>query len=72
MMRLLRKLSGGVAGEASISLLFFALYYLYLWLVVDLRLIYHGGGIILNFPVFYRGWEFFQGFLSYPGGPVDY
>jgi hypothetical protein len=72
MVRLLRKLSGGVAGEASISLLFFALYYLYLWLVVDLRLIYHGGGIILNFPVFYRGWEFFQGFLSYPGGPADY
>ena len=72
MERLLRKLSGGVAEERSISLLFFALYYLCLWLVVDLRLIYHGGGIILNFPVFYRGWEFFQGFLSYPGGPVDY
>ena len=72
MMRLLRKLSGGVAGEASISLLFFALYYLYLWLVVDLRLICHGGGAAVNFPVFYRGWEFFRGFLSYPGGPVDY
>ena len=72
MTRLLRKLSGGVAGEGSISLLFFALYYLYLWLVVDLRLIYHDGAVIANFPVFYRGWEFFRVFLSYPGGLVDY
>ena len=71
-MRLLRKLSGGITGEVSISLLFFALYYLYLWLAVDLRLIYHDGGVILDFPIFYRGWEFFRGFVSYPGGLVDY
>jgi hypothetical protein len=72
MMRLLRKLPGGAAGERSISLLFFALYYLYLWLVVDLRLIYHDGGVVRNFPVFYRGSEFFGRFISYPGGLVDY
>jgi hypothetical protein len=72
MTRLLRKLSGGAAGEGSVSLLFFALYYLYLWLAVDLRLIYHDGGVALDFPVFYREWEFFRGFLSYPGGLVDY
>ena len=53
-------------------MLFFALYYLYLWLVVDLRLIYHGGGVIKNFPVFYRGWAFFEEFISYPGGPAEY
>ena len=72
MTRLLRKLSGGVAGEGSISLLFFALYCLYLWLVVDLRLVYHDGGAVMNFPVFYRGWDFFGRFTSYPGGLVDY
>ncbi len=51
---------------------FFILFYLYLWLKVDLRLIYHGGGMALDFPFFYRGWAFFQGFVSYPGGLVEY
>ncbi len=72
MMRLLRRLSGGITGTAALSLLFFVLYYLYLWLVVDLRLIYHGGGAILEFPVFYRGWEFFHKSAFSPGGFVDY
>jgi len=54
------------------SLLFFVLFYLYLWLEVDTRLIYHGAGVITNFPSFYRGWAFFQTFTSYPGGPVEY
>ena len=54
------------------SFLFFTFFYLYLWLYVDLRLIYHGAGIITNFPVFYKGWTFFLPFLSYPGGPVEY
>lgn len=51
---------------------FFFLFWLYVWLEVDLRLIYHGGGVINNFPSFYRGWEFFQEFLSYPGGLLSY
>src|SRR4030043_2331650 len=54
------------------SFLFFILFYLYLWLYVDLRLMYHGAGIITNFPVFYKGWAFFLSFLSYPGGLVEY
>jgi len=54
------------------SFLFFILFYLYLWLYVDLRLMYHGAGIITNFPVFYKGWPFFLPFLSYPGGPIEY
>ncbi|MHC4203255.1 MAG: DUF6057 family protein [Planctomycetota bacterium] len=52
--------------------LFFALFYLYLWLYVDLRLIYHGAGVITNFPVYYKGRAFFLPFLSYPGGAVEY
>jgi hypothetical protein len=66
------KLSIQNLGSAVRTLLFFILIYLYLWLEVDLRLIYHGGGMITNFPVFYRGWTFFRPFLSYPGGPVEY
>ncbi len=54
------------------SFLFFILFYLYLWLYVDLRLMYHGAGVITNFPVFYKGWTFFLPFLSYPGGPLEY
>lgn len=72
MMRLLRKLAGNPAGTAALTLLFFVLYYLYLWLVVDIRLIYHGGGMILDFPVFYKGWEFFRQTVSRPGGLVEY
>jgi len=59
-------------GRLLQSFLFFILFYLYLWLYVDLRLMYHGAGIITNFPVFYKGWTFFLPFLSYPGGPVEY
>jgi len=68
----MRRLSGKVFGGAALSLLFFLLYYLYLWLVVDLRLIYHGGGVVTNFPVFYTGWGFFRESVSWPGGLVGY
>jgi hypothetical protein len=60
------------SGRLLQSFLFFILFYLYLWLYVDLRLMYHGAGIITNFPVFYKGWTFFLPFLSYPGGPLEY
>jgi len=59
-------------GGAIRTLIFFVLFYLYLWLYIDLRLIYHGGGIIANFPVFFRGWAYFEPFTSYPGGLVEY
>jgi len=52
--------------------IFYILFYLYLWLVVDLRLIYHGAGEIIDFPVFLRGWPFFSEFISRPGGMVEY
>jgi len=68
----LRKLSSQDIGRTSRCLIFFVLFYLYLWLVVDLRLIYNSAGVITNFPVFYRGWAFFCGFLSHPGGLVEY
>ena len=54
------------------TLLFFLLCYLYLWLIVNLRLIYHGAGIIRNFPVFFTGFDFFFQLAKYPGGIVEY
>jgi hypothetical protein len=68
----LRKLLSQDIGRTSRSLIFFVLFYLYLWFVVDLRLIYNCAGVITNFPVFYRGWAFFFEFLSHPGGLVEY
>ena len=65
-------LSSQDLGGLIRSFVFFILFYLYLWLDVDLRLIYSGGGVITNFPVFFKGWAFFQKFISYPGGPVEY
>jgi hypothetical protein len=54
------------------SLVFFTLFYLYLCFEVDLCLVYHGNGAIVRWPVFFRGWQFFQPFLSYPGGLIEY
>lgn len=66
------KLSAKSLATLARDLVFFACFYLYLWLEVDLRLIYHGGGTTTNFPVFFRGWAFFKQFIWYPGGPIEY
>ncbi|MHC4737779.1 MAG: DUF6057 family protein [Planctomycetota bacterium] len=68
----LRKLLSQDIGRTSRCLFFFVVFYLYLLFVVDLRLIYNCTEIITNFPVFYKGWAFFRGFLSHPGGLVEY
>ena len=68
----LRKLLSQDIGRTSRSLIFFVLFFLYLWFVVDLRLIYNCAGVITNFPVFYKGCVFFCEFLSHPGGLVEY
>ncbi len=58
-------------GDATRTVLFFALCYLYLWLIVKPCLIY-SCGTITNFPIFYRGWAFFQESMSRPGGLLRY
>ncbi len=54
------------------SLIFFIFFYLYFTFEIDVRLLYHCGGLIDNFPAFYEGWDFFHGFLSHPGGLLEY
>lgn len=51
--------------------LFFGALFVYLWLAVDVRLIY-AVATITNFPVFYKGWTFFLQTVAHPGGLVDY
>ncbi len=53
-------------------MLFFALFFVYFAFEIDVRLLYHCCGLIDNFPSFYRGWDFFRGFLGYPGGIAAY
>ncbi|MCK4373833.1 MAG: hypothetical protein KAX19_00850, partial [Candidatus Brocadiae bacterium] len=50
----------------------FAFLYLYVWRVIDPALIYHGYWLTGTFPVFWVGRAFREGFLAYPGGPVEY
>jgi hypothetical protein len=71
-MDIFKKIQSKELGSALTSFLFFILFYLYLWLYLDIHLIYHGGGEIRYFPVFYKDWFFFKEYLSYPGGLVEY
>ncbi|MBP8305359.1 MAG: hypothetical protein KBE04_14685 [Phycisphaerae bacterium] len=54
--------------EAIVVFLFF----LWLRLAVGLHLLFHGAGVITNFPSFYTTWGFFLDHTSYPGGPTEY
>jgi len=70
--KLVEKLSGQNAGVMVRRLVFFIVFYLYVWLEIEPHLIFHGGGVITNFPCFYLGWAFLEKFLTYPGGAVEY
>ncbi|MCL5279120.1 MAG: DUF6057 family protein [Planctomycetes bacterium] len=62
-----------LAAFLPFHLLFFVLCFLYLWLVVEPHLIYHGFGTLLpDAPPFATGWSFLTDTLSLPGGPVIY
>jgi hypothetical protein len=58
-------------GDMTRTVVFFALCYMYVWLVVKPCLIY-SCGTITNFPIFYKGWAFFQESVAYPGGLLRY
>ena len=50
---------------------FWAVFFLFLWLIVDMKLIYFNDASILNFPEFFLTIDFFKEFL-YPGGLIEY
>ncbi len=56
----------------SQSILFFSGIFLFVWLAVDPRLIYHSFGMIMDYPEFSTGWLFFKEVLSEPAGPIRY
>ena len=51
---------------------FYLLFYLYLAVEVNLRLLYDGGGLIDNFPTFYVDWAFLKEQLACPAGMIQY
>lgn len=53
------------------DVIFFALFTLYFVYEIDVSLLYHGAGLIGNFPTFYMDWDFLARFLAYPGGLVE-
>ena len=54
--------------------LFFLLFYLYVWLVIDPRLIHHSLGVLIPYyPFFFSTeWAFFEEHLARPGGLAEY
>ena len=54
------------------SAVFFAVFFVCLWRWIDVSLIYHGGGMVRGFPVFFWGWDFGRETLRYPGGLTEY
>ena len=54
------------------SLPFLLVYFVCLWTWIDVKLIYHGGGLVKDFPSFYWGWEYAREFGTRPGGLVEY
>ncbi len=52
-------------------IVFSCFYILMLW-VVEPRLLYNSFGVDIRYPAFRWGWDFLSGFLSYPGGAIEY
>ncbi len=71
MRAVLQRLSGRNRSLAVSCALFFILFYVYLWLRVDPRYLYHFFGY-RRFPCFRLGWSFLMDFLTHPGGLVEY
>ncbi len=54
------------------SILFFLCVYLYVWMMIEPPLIYHGFGSFTTYPAFPGDREFLRNSLSYSGGIVEY
>ncbi len=67
-------ISGRILRFGKGTGLFFLLFYLYVWLVIDPRLIHHSIGIVTHYYSFsfHTGWPFFCEHLARIGGLVEY
>ncbi len=67
-------MSRNVTWRTARAVLPLLLFYLYVWLVIDPRLIYHSLGLLTDYSAFAfsDGWPFLQEHLARPGGLVEY
>ena len=72
MMPMAKKISLQTIYFTMISGIFFTFFYIYIWLFIEPRLIYHSFGIFVEFPAFSISWSFFKESVSHPGGPIKY
>lgn len=56
----------------SRDLIFLAFVFLLVLREVDPQIIFHGGGLMMNLPVFYKGRAFAEELLRQPGGTLNY
>lgn len=54
------------------GVLFFSGMFVFVWLAVEPRLIYHSFGMLFGYPEFSTGWAFFKEVVAAPGGVVEY
>ena len=67
-----RVTAGAISKRFLPALPFFLVYFVCLWTWIDVKLIYHGGGLVKDFPSFYLGWEYAREFRTHPGGLAEY
>jgi len=67
-----QKISWRNATLSADSIIFFICFYLYVWLFIEPRLIYHCFGNFIAYPNFSVDWTFLKTCLGYPGGLVEY
>ncbi len=61
-----------ISSLPVVSMVFFSLFYLFLWLVIEPELVYHYFEISQQTPFFKTGGLFLRDCFSYPGGPSQY
>ena len=63
---------GDLWGRFLQGLIFLVAFHVLLWRLVEVHLIYHGGGQIQGFPAFYWGGDFWREFWGRPNGVAEY
>ena len=72
MLNSFRKLSNRAHGEVIQNSLFFVLFFFFVWLWVDPRLIYYGHGYYLEYRIYVPGMmTTFSDLPAYPGKAVE-
>ena len=70
--RIRSKLSKQTKASSLRSIIFFSFFYLYFWRYIQLQFMSGAVSNSLHFPVFFKGWSFFNSFITSPGGLTEY